>query len=148
MHLVRAGSLTLPVPPDRALPFFSPEGERLWVPGWDPVAHHAPGGSLSVPGAVFETAHGGETTLWMVLEFDRERLRARYARITPGSRLGTVEVVCHADGDRTRVDVRYELTSLAPAGEAVLAQMTEESYAAMLADWHRKVLAGVESGGV
>jgi hypothetical protein len=39
MHVVRSGRFELPLAPAEALPHFSPEGERRWVPGWEPVAH-------------------------------------------------------------------------------------------------------------
>jgi hypothetical protein len=111
------------------------------VPGWEPVAHHAPGGTLSAAGAVFSTAHGGETTLWLVLEFDVDRCRARYARVTHGSRLGTVDVRCEPEGDGCLVRVTYELTSLSTLGESVLGALDEEAYAAMLRDWETKIRA-------
>ena len=141
MHVVRTGSLTLPLAPDTALPYFTPEGESRWVPGWEPVAHHAPGDTLAHAGAVFSTAVGGETTLWLVLDFDRDRRHARYARITPGSRLGTVDVRCEPDGDGSRVHVTYELTSISTLGESVLEALTDEAYAEMLRDWEAKIRA-------
>ena len=141
MHVERTGTLALPIAPDEAFAYFTPEGERGWVPGWDPVALHAPDGTLSRVGAVFTTAHGGEETLWLVLDFDRDLRRARYARITPGSRLGTVEVRCRAHGTGTEIEVTYALTSISAGGEAVLSALTEEAYLEMLSDWERKIRA-------
>jgi len=144
MHVERTGSFHLPLAPDAALPHLSPEGEQRWVAGWEPVAHHAPDGTLSRPGAVFTTAVGGELTLWLVLEFDPVGCGARYARITPGSRLGTVDVRCRESAREpgaTEVEVTYALTSLSPEGEAVLAALTPESYGEMLATWERLIRA-------
>lgn len=142
MHVERSGSFTLPSPPERALARFTPEGERLWVPGWQPETLHTPGADLDVEGAVFRTAASGEETLWIVLRLDREAGLAEYARITPGNRLGTVHVLCAptANGG-TEVRVTYRLTALSPAGDAVLASLSEEAYAGMLADWRTRVAA-------
>ena len=141
MHVERTGTFFLPIPPDEALPHFTPEGESRWVPGWEPVAHHAPGGTLAAAGAVFTTAVGGETTLWLVLDFERDSRHARYARITPGSRMGTVDVVCRERPGGTEVEVTYALTSLSLEGESVLEALTEDTFAEMLADWDRKIRA-------
>ncbi|HSM13606.1 MAG TPA: SRPBCC family protein [Thermoanaerobaculia bacterium] len=142
MHVERNGSFTLPSPPERTLEWFTPEGERLWVPGWKPETLHTPGADLDVEGAVFRTAATGEETLWIVLRLDRAAGIAEYARITPGNRLGTVHVrsTPGAEGG-TEVDVTYRLTALSEAGEAVLGALTEAAYAEMLADWRTKVAA-------
>ena len=145
MHIERTGRFTLPIPPAAAFPYFSAEGERRWVTGWEPVPLHAPGGDLAVAGAVFSTAVGGELTLWLVLAYDRSSYVARYVRFTPGSRLGTVTVRCapSAGGaaDGTEVTVTYEMTSLSPEGAATLEAMTPEEYASSLAGWEREIRA-------
>ena len=144
MHVERTGSFTLPLAPDAAFPYFSPEGERRLVADWEPVAHHAPDGTLSRQGAVFTTAVGGELTLWLVLEFDPVERAARYARITPGSRLGTVDVRCQetkSEAGATAVEVSYSLTSLSAEGEAVLEAMTPDAYMEMLETWNRLIRA-------
>jgi hypothetical protein len=56
--------------------------------------------------------------------------------------MGTVAVACRAGASGgTEVEVTYELTALAPGGEAELAALTEAAYAAMLADWERSIRA-------
>jgi len=136
MHIERSATLHLPVRPTEALPHFTPEGERAWVPGWDPQPIHAPDGSLSRAGAVFRTAASGEETLWLVLGVDAIAGEADYVRMTPGNRLGTVHVRCRAaDGGGTVVEVRYRLTALSAAGESVLAAMTPEAFALEIAGW-------------
>jgi hypothetical protein len=136
MHIVRTATIHLPLTPEEALPLFTPEGERAWVPGWDPQPLHAPDGSLSRAGAVFRTAATGEETLWWVERVDPVAGAADYVRITPGNRLGTVHVRCRAAGDAScSIDVTYRLTSLSESGEAALAKLTDEAFAADLAGW-------------
>jgi hypothetical protein len=142
VHVERTARFHLPVPPERALPFFTPEGERDYVEGWDPEPLHAPSGSLAAAGAVFRTAAGGEETFWLALGLDPAAGTAAYVRITPGNRLGTVHVRCRAAGaDRTEVEVTYRLTALAPAGESVLARMTEAAFAETIDGWRRDIEA-------
>ena len=73
-----------------------------------------------------------------VVDYDAEALHARYARIAPGTRAGTVEVFARSDGaGGTEVEVSYELTALTDEGDAQLARFDSEACAAMLADWEQ-----------
>lgn len=118
---------------------FSPEGERAWIPTWDPAYLH-PDHPSNDPGTLFRTTHGDEETLWLVLTYSPSEATARYARFSPGSRVGTVQVRCHEEAPaRTRVSVSYSLTGISPAGNAVLTALTPEKYAAMLYDWQEAI---------
>ena len=142
MHVERSATLRLAADPGTALPLFSPEGERRWVAGWEPEPLHAPGGTLASAGAVFRTRSGGEETLWLVLAYDPAAHRAAYVRLTPGSRLGTVEVELEPDpGGGTRARVTYRLTALSEAGAATLAALTPDAFAATIAGWERDLAA-------
>ncbi|TMR11175.1 hypothetical protein, partial [Nonomuraea zeae] len=84
------GRLSVALPPEEAFVLFTPRGEERWVAGWRP-RFPAPAGDDSAPGTVFETGEHGELTTWVVT--GREAgWRVSYARLTPGSRAGTVTV--------------------------------------------------------
>ena len=135
LHIDRSGEFILPLPLGHAFPLFSPEGERAWISTWDPEYLH-PDHPSNAPGTLFRTTHGGEETLWLVLTYSPSEATARYGRFSPASRVGTVQVHCHEEAPaRTRVAVSYSLTAITPAGNAVLAALTPEKYAAMLHDW-------------
>ena len=145
MHIERSGSFLLAATPERAFELFTPEGERAWVAGWEPEPVHAPGGRLDVEGAVFRTRVHGEETLWLVLGIDRRGFVAEYARITPGSRLGTVRVCCReAARGGARVEVRYRLTAVGESGERALAETTEEAFAETLRVWRRDTTGALD----
>jgi MOSC domain-containing protein YiiM len=135
----RTGTLRVAAPLDQAFPFFTPDGERLWVPDFDPEYLHPLSGDQGV-GAIFTTSHGGENTLWMVLRFSPREGVAEYARVTPGSRRGTVHVRLEAlDANTTGATVSYDLASTSASGDAVLEALTPVAYADMLADWERRI---------
>jgi hypothetical protein len=115
------GTLHVPLPPGDAIALFTPEGERAWVPHWDP--QHA-------SDTVF-TTHG---TIWVVV--DETADSRRYARVTPGLHAGTVAVRCEPDGDHTRAHVTYELTPLGP--DPGLDRFAG-GFDAMLAEWERLI---------
>ena len=132
------GSFHLALAPDRAFELFTPEGERRWVPGWDPLML----GELG-PGTIFLTDHDGEQTIWTILEADRGAGRLFYSRVSPGRRAGTVRVTLAPDGDGTSVTVAYDLTALGPDGEAAVASMAEMGFVAMLRRWEEMIGAAL-----
>jgi hypothetical protein len=140
MHVEHTGRFILPVPLRDALPFFSPEGERAWVPGWEPEYLHPLQPSNEV-GTVFRTQHHGEETLWLVLQYDPGAGLAAYGRFTPESRIGTVHVRCEeVDPSRTQVTVTYALTALSAHGTGILAALTADRYAEMLNEWGEAIV--------
>ena len=129
------GTIHVPLAPDDALTLFTPEGERAWVPGWNP-AFPEEAADETAPGTTFTTDHGGAHTFWVVA--DRKPDAMRYARVTPGVYAGTVEVRCEPDGAATRAHVTYDLTAL---GDPRRLDEFTAGYEAMLAEWERLIRA-------
>jgi hypothetical protein len=148
VHGERSGFLRLELPLARAFALLTPEGERAWVEGWDPEYLHP----LTRPdppaaGTVFRTRHGGEETLWLVISFDPAAGRVDYARVTPGSRIGTVGVRARATGERsTEAEITYRMTSLSAEGNQKLLEMTPEGFLAMLQRWEAAIRAATAAG--
>lgn len=140
--LEQRGRLTLTTAPAAAFPYFTPEGEKDWVPDWTPEYLHPPDGTLSV-GLRFRTRHGGEETLWMVTDLNVARGRVTYARITPGSRYGTVTVeVRRGEAGGSEVEVSYSMTPLSADGaHRVGADLAPDAFAAMLRKWGELIRA-------
>ena len=145
VHVARSATFQLPTSLAATLPLFSPEGERAWVPGWDPEYLH-PRSGATTPGTIFRTRHNGEEILWLILRYDLDLGCAEYARITPGSRMGTVRIQAKpVDPDHTTVTVTYELTGLTEAGNRALEGMTAQAFAAMIANWQRAIISSLSS---
>ena len=136
--LRHTGTLRVDAPPAHAFQLFTPPGEKYWVEGWDPEV--LSGGDGRDVGAVFVTHIAGEDAVWVVVDYDEDALRARYARVAPGSRAGTVTVQARDDGSGwTEVTVAYELTALSEKGNVLLAGFDQPAFARMLADWERRI---------
>lgn len=147
LHISRKGVLTVDLAPADALELFTPEGERRWVDDWQPEYLYRAGGGDEID-TVFRTRHGGEETLWIVLDHDREEGTAAYSRLTPGSRLGTVTVSVDGIDERSCwVEVCYEMTGLSPAGNAVLRALNAKAFQAMLDDWQQRIAASLSPSG-
>lgn len=129
---------------DDAFKLFTAEGERLWVPGWSPEIL---GPLPQAPGLVFMTGEESERTIWTVLESRPDKGVLRYSRVTPGSRAGLVEVRLEPTGDRTRVQVTYDLTALSPDGERDLEAYSAPRFAEMLENWQALIAEFLTADG-
>jgi hypothetical protein len=150
VHVERCGVVRLDLPFARAFSLLTPEGERLWIDGWDPEYLHPRGRpDPPPPGTVFRTRHGGEDTVWLVLAFDAAAGAADYVRLTPGSRVGTVSVRARATSEATtEAEVTYRLTALSREGNRKLEELTTDAYDAMLRRWEAAIgaAAGLRRG--
>jgi hypothetical protein len=127
--------LAVELPSADAMMLFTPEGERSWAPGWDPVYPAA--ARREGRGAVFTTRHGADVTTWVMV--DQDERCVRYARFASGSAAGTVSVaVVEATPARTRLRVEYDLTALSPDGARWLEHFAAD-FDAYIADWERAI---------
>jgi hypothetical protein len=90
---------------------------------------------------VFTTGDGDELTFWTLADYETApRRRARYTRVTPGSRSAFVDVECTPLGpDETEVEVRYTLTALTERGDADLAAMDQAAFVSMIEGWRSAI---------
>ncbi len=134
-RLTRAGSFGLHIHPVMALPLFTPEGERIWVEGWEPTYLS---GATDEVGAVWTTSHGAHTTTTWVTVI-RTDLRVAYARVSDNGTAGMVSVSCEpAAGGGTTVLVTYDLTATSLDGVARLQQFAA-GFDDMLASWRARI---------
>ncbi len=126
-------------PPERILPLLTPRGEMAWAVGWEPdIRWQAPGNG---EGTLFVTraAERGEA-VWVLQTFDAARPRVAYSSLVPGALLVEVSVTLSPlSGGRTRGEVRYTFTALSEAGNARLAERTDEHFAAFMRDWEQQL---------
>jgi hypothetical protein len=133
-----SGQFELGVSAGKAIRFFTPEAEKEWVPGWNPVY---PGGEPSdTPGTVFITGHHDVDTIWVILSIDTTERTVAYARVTPGHHAGTVRVSCTDTPDgRCVVSVTYDMSLLPGSDPAGLDAYDESSFGAMMNHWSEAV---------
>jgi hypothetical protein len=128
----------LSMPPSQSFGFFTPEGERLWVDGWNPTYYHRPEGE-GLEGTVFSTDHEGVITWWTIVCHDPQRHSVRYSRLTPGIRAAIVDVGCRALGDGSEVTVRYRQVGLAEDGNKLVQQMAGAAFRSMIETWATRI---------
>jgi hypothetical protein len=118
IHATQHGSFELGIAAAEAFPLFSPEGERIWVPGWDPTPIFPDDDVVRwQTDAVFSIIRDGELLTWWTVDVDREDLRADYFHFSTG-RAVRVTVQLESTGTKScRVNVTYLITATTPEGE-------------------------------
>jgi hypothetical protein len=132
------GRITVDLPPGEAFRLFTPRGEQDWAHGWHP-RFPVPVADDAEPGTVFETRAHDRPTIWLVTGREPGR-QISYARVTPGDQAGTVTVTISPSGDRSEVEVTYQLTALTPAAARELGEFAG-GYAAYLRSWQDAIAA-------
>ncbi len=67
-----------------------------------------------------------------------------YARLVGGANMGLVDVTCAAEGDGTRVTVRYTLTALSADASSEVAHLLDaQPYAAFVESWRTAIGAAL-----
>jgi hypothetical protein len=126
------GTLQVALPPGQAFRLFAPRGEQECVDGWEP-RFPAEADDDTTPGTVLQTRVHGDPTTWVVIGRDLGR-QISYARLTPGSRAGTVTVQLEAAAVGRRVTVTYDLTALDNAANDELRRFADD-YPVFLESW-------------
>jgi hypothetical protein len=132
--LTQVRTFHLDAPLARVFPLFTAEGERAWARGWDPRLLSG----AEERGSVFSTrSHDDRPVTWVVTDYRPAEGRVSYARLVRDSNIGLVDVTCtEQPGGGTDVSVRYTLTALSQAGQAVVAEFMEaRHYAQMIEEW-------------
>ena len=139
------GSFDLDTSADRALVFFTPEGERAWVKDWNPKSvYPSQEGVAFQTNAVFRVDQGGERSLWTILDADLQTHTAEYVYVVQGERLSRLRVEIEPlDVKHSRVLVRYVHTATSEKGLQFVASVTGKAFARKMRDWHRMVSAAI-----
>lgn len=134
-----SGEFQLPLPAAEAIGLFTPEGERVWVPGWNP--EYAAGAPSETAGTVFTTAAQSLQTIWVILEIDRPNGSASYARVTPAHHGGLVQVQCvDAGPGHSNIEVSYEMSLLGDRDASNFDAYAPTRFPEMMEEWSAAIL--------
>jgi hypothetical protein len=129
------GSIAIPASPARVFPLFSPAGERLWVPQWNPE-HIYPQGGEWAENQVFRTVEHSGNAIGVVSKLEVEECHVIYFRVEPSKYVAKVEVrVKHASLEGSEVSVVYTYIGLTEQGNEEIRGMTSVSYEAKMQRW-------------
>ena len=136
-------------PVERIFPLFSPEGEKLWVPGWD--YENIMGTTDIFEDYVFLTKnhdHASSTAIWLVKRYDPGSYFVQFYKVEPGDKVGIVTVQCSKQNDElTHVQVSYEYIALSERGLSFIEKFTKDAYEEFIGEWEKLLLIHYESKG-
>jgi hypothetical protein len=130
-----SGTVTLRAVPSEAFPLFSPEGERAWVPGWNPDLLF-PIGVDWAEGQLFCTREEYGDAIWIVSRLDVLKWNVLYYRVEPGRYVARIEVrvLPHDDVD-SQVSIEYSCVGLSEAGNNDIEAMSPSAYDEKMKRW-------------
>lgn len=135
-------SFTLPQPIQQVFLLFTPEGEKLWAPGWD--YKNLLGTTTLFEDYVFLTHshdHAGAEAVWLVKRYEPGRGLVAYYRVEPGDKVGVVTVQCSpVEGSGTQVEVTYRYIPLSEKGQAFVDGYTQKAHQVFIAHWETLLL--------
>ena len=118
-------------------PLFSPEGERLWVPGWS--HQNLMASTVLSEDYVFLTKahdHASTEAIGVVKRYDPAIHLIEFYKVEPNQKVGMVKVRCMAlDDERTKVEVTYKYLALSADGEAFIAGFSAPTYDEFIGEW-------------
>ena len=143
-QVVRSGEFDLACGADEAFPFFSPEGERSWVTGWNPQPVF-PDTITFCRDTVFRQGEGDEEAIWTIVDVDSESHRAEYVRVSPASHSAHIVVEVHPlTPENSCVIVTYAVTVFGERSASLLEAFSESAYAEKMRNWQRQISARLE----
>lgn len=118
-------------------PLFTPEGEKLWAPGW---TYTNLIGSIELkPDDVFLTDthdHKSARAIWIVSDYDVDKHYVSYYKIEPEQKVGKITVQCFEQGpSATRVRVAYKYTGLTDSGNQFVNGFTRKAFTEFINGW-------------
>lgn len=135
-------SFEISVPIVELFPLFSPEGEKLWVPGWD--YQNVMGTTELSEDYVFLTAthdHSSQLAVWLVKRYEPANYFVQFYRVEADEKVGIVTVDCTEVGSaRTKVTVTYHYIALSAAGDKFIEGFTREFYQTFIDEWQTLLL--------
>jgi hypothetical protein len=138
---------TLDFPISKLFPLFSPEGEKLWVPGWD--YYNVMGKTDLCEDYIFLTKthdHSSSDAIWIVKAYNPESYLVKFYKIEPAYKIGVITVQCaELSSTRTNVQVTYKYQALSTLGEDFIAGFDERVYKEFIGEWQRLLTNYIQS---
>ena len=131
---------------ESVFPLFSPEGEKLWAPGWEYT--NILGSKDLQPDTVFLTDshdHRSTTAIWIVADYDPVKHYISYYKVEPREKVGKIVIQCFEQPQKyTLVKVTYKYIGLSDSGNQFIAGFTKKTYKEFIDEWHSLINAYFE----
>lgn len=131
------GHFSVDAPIQTVFELFSPLGERMWVPAWNPELLHPPGVRWE-QGQIFRTQEEEGEAIWIVTGLNREAHQVEYHRVEPHRYVARICVKCTGlDAGNTEVVTTYAFIGLCREGNDEIRAMTVDAYSEKMQRWRQ-----------
>lgn len=124
---------------DLVFPLQSPEGEKLWIPGWD--YENIMGTTKLHEDYIFKTKshdHAETDAIWIVKKYDTENYIAQFYKVEPEAKIGVVTVHCETVNNiSTKLKITYKYIGLSEKGNEFVKNFSEDEYNLFIAEWQK-----------
>ena len=129
------GQIRLTAPIARVFPLFSPLGEKLWVPDWNPELLYPPNIDWA-EGQLFRTREELGSAIWVVSELDLKASHVVYHRVEADRYVAQIGVRCYqASADVTEVNIVYRFVGLSERGNQEINAMSQRTFEEKMERW-------------
>lgn len=128
----------LHAPPAKVFPLLCPVREMDWAEGWRPNLVVSSSG-VAERDCVFTTTDKYGEAFWYVTEHDPEKWFVEMLKIIPGVTACRLQIQLSENGSGCFADVTYSHTSLAAAGDELVAEFTAEYYQRFMQAWEKEL---------
>ena len=147
ISIKQSAGFDMPQPVEDLFPLFSPEGEKLWVPGWD-YENIMGTADLAEDYAFLTKSHDhlSAKAIWLVKRYDPASWFIQFYRIEPEDKVGVVTVQCFSRGAAlSHVQVTYKYIALSDKGRHFIENFSEDVYANFIGEWRELLLTYFKS---
>ena len=109
---------------EKVAPLFGADKERVWAAEWNPAFVY-PQPAADREGMVFTVEHHHHQAVWVNTQLDLVNGRVQYAYVIPDAMVTLINLRLTREGDKTRLFVTYERTSLSAEADEHVRRMGE-----------------------
>lgn len=136
----------LSAPPATVFPLLCPVREMEWVRGWKPSLVISNSGVAEADG-VFVMPGKPSESIWVITQHEPEDFQLEMVKVTPRHTVGKLEISLEEyKGKYTKAQVAYTYTSLGPAGDEFVKDLTEANYQAFMKHWESELNHFLKTG--
>jgi len=138
---------TIHAEPLTIFPLLCPVREAEWLDGWKYRLIYSESG-YAEEGCVFSTpGDGGKETLWVITRHDTKNNKIQFARFTPDSRIGVLDIsVKPKKKFVSNVYITYTYTAISNEGNQLIQDFTEDQFYDAVRFWETSMNYFLETG--
>lgn len=133
--------------PEVVFPLLCPVREKDWIDGWDYKMIFSKSGLIEKD-CVFSTLHhGNEETIWYVTDYDKDKYRLEFIRVTPREEVVRINIyLVDNENGTTTSNISYQYTGLNESKNAWIEDKLDIEFKNNMIEWEKAINYYLEKG--